>query len=459
MIEVVRHPTRVIIIGASGSGKSATAYYLAEELGKALHIPVYVYGIDPERQFVYPPQIRHVGPGDPLPENAILIIDEAAMAGPARRSMRSENVELANLAYKARHKNLTTIAVTQAGSELDKILVESAEIIVVKKPRPYQAETDRIHLRPLLKEAERAFKDLDPSEDPRGFAYIDHQGVREMFPTGLASFWTEGISHIMSDSVLDSVHPRRYSKEKKRQIARDLRARGWSYSRIARELGIAKSTAYYWVKGYPKKMSTTDTDKRVEHLGEESFTLCFPEQAQQFLLQVRMLSREEWAFFLYCEQGRIFIGDLTTVSEILSAKPTKQLVGFASSRKLSKEELRRWLEQCSVGVPWPGPKVEVFVRPNTLDVRTWPSGSHWYDQVLLETEGKPDRLEIVAKERPMSEILTPKNLLIGSDGTVEECEEDHHPLRPSDHILEGWETTLRGLRACEINEYINALIR
>ncbi len=51
--------------------------------------------------------------------------------------MRAENVELTNLTYAARHRKLTTIVVTQASSELDKILVESAEVIVVKRPRPY----------------------------------------------------------------------------------------------------------------------------------------------------------------------------------------------------------------------------------------------------------------------------------------------------------------------------------
>lgn len=429
-VEIIRHPTRILTIGSSGSGKSATAYWLAEILSRVLHLPIYVYGIDPRRHSLYPPKVRHVGRGDSLPENAILIIDEAALESPARRSMSDDNVELANLAYKARHKNLTTIAVTQSGSELDRVLVESAEIIIVKKPRPHQAETDRPHLRPLLKEAEEAFGELDSSEDPRGWAYVEHPGGTEMLQTGLASWWIEELSHIMADQVLDTVHPRRLPKEKRIQIARDLFARGWSYSQIGRELKVAKTTAWHYVNGHPPRASTrNDTSDQIRRVGRESLTLHFSESEQRplwnLLKYFSNAKKREWAAPLCrLEDGTMFSGAVVTLTDFFSIEVQEPVVGLAMPRRMNIDELQKWLSICATGVTWAGPKVEILVRSNTLELRTWPEGSQWYSEVLVEIEGKPSRLEVVARQRPAFEVLTPCTLTISANGEVEEFEED-----------------------------------
>ncbi len=78
-LEILHHPTRIRVVGRSGSGKSATAHRLAELLSRSKGPRIYVYGVDPQRQSLVPPQVRHVGRGQPIPENAISMIDEAAV--------------------------------------------------------------------------------------------------------------------------------------------------------------------------------------------------------------------------------------------------------------------------------------------------------------------------------------------------------------------------------------------
>ncbi len=87
-LEILPHPTRILVVGRSGSGKSATAHRLAELLSRSMGLRIYIYGVDPQRQSLFPPQVRHVGRDQPIPENAILMIDEASVLGPVRRAMK-----------------------------------------------------------------------------------------------------------------------------------------------------------------------------------------------------------------------------------------------------------------------------------------------------------------------------------------------------------------------------------
>ncbi len=423
-LAILKHPSHCLILGSSGSGKSATAHYLAEVLSRAIGVPIYAYGVDPRRESLYPPRMHHVRGDGPMPENAILLVDEAAMQVPARRSTRAENVALGQLAYSARHKNLTLIAVTQAGAELDKIIVDSAEVIVVKKPRRRQAETDRRSLRSLLKEAERAFAALDPSEDPRGWAYVEHAGGGEMIRTGRASWWTEDLSHGQADFVLDRPHPRSLPREERERLARGLRDRGWSFSQIAAKLGVSKTTAFYLIRGYPSRPTAgADAVEEVKRIGGASLTLHLPLEAQDSLLRHAEERSKEWAAPLHRDgAGRIFVGRASTISGILSVRSGDPLVGFATSQRLSPPKLKMWLETCAAGAVWPGPKVDILALRNTLELRVWPRGSRWYSLVLDESGGDPDRLVEVARQRPPREILTPTPLTIHTGGKVEERE-------------------------------------
>jgi hypothetical protein len=423
---ILKHPTRVLIIGASGSGKSATAHYMAEILSKVLVLPIFVYGVDPRKHTLYPPTISHVNRKGSLPENAILIIDEAAMEGPARRSMSEENIGLANIAYKARHKRLTTIAVTQASSELDKVLVESAEVIVVKRPRPSQSQTDRLHLRPTLKVAEKSFGELDSSEDLRGWAYVEHPDGGEMLRTGLSSWWTEELSHILAEHVVEGIHPRRLPKERREQLARDLRAKGWSYAQIGRELKVAKTTAFYYVNGYPEKETGTRAKARnLKHLGGGSLTIWLPTGVQHSLLWFACNTKDDWGAALYRnEKGEVSVDKAGPISDVLLGPSNNETVGFAISRELTEKEVETWLRMCSDGQTWSGTKIEITAKPSHLQLRTWPSGSHWYSEVLDDNEMNPSRLVTIAQQRPTVEILSTVPLVIENDGELQKYKEN-----------------------------------
>ena len=74
-----------------------------------------------------------------------------------------------------------------------------------------------------------------------------------MIENELPTYWSTRLSRVFGTGQGASAlnHPVRTTVADRRERARELRSAGLSYAAIARELGVSKSTAINYLKGYP----------------------------------------------------------------------------------------------------------------------------------------------------------------------------------------------------------------
>jgi hypothetical protein len=99
----------MLIIGKRGGGKTALGMKFVE-IGKILDKKSYVIGFENSKT---PKWVRKVNNLEDVPNNSLVLVDEAGISFSARESMKKANKEMANLLSIARHKNLSLIFITQ----------------------------------------------------------------------------------------------------------------------------------------------------------------------------------------------------------------------------------------------------------------------------------------------------------------------------------------------------------
>jgi hypothetical protein len=127
----------VMVVGARGSGKTATALWLAEQVREKGGQKVIYYVGKPECAEYYPDWIKFVNDLDHLPENSFALIDESAIKYSSRRSMKNENVELSEKLVILRHQNITLVLITQNISMIEINIDRLADIIIYKMGTSY----------------------------------------------------------------------------------------------------------------------------------------------------------------------------------------------------------------------------------------------------------------------------------------------------------------------------------
>jgi hypothetical protein len=149
---LIRHPSVVLIIGARGSGKTAFGYNILEDnrwKGKT-----YVVGLSQKAQKFLPDWIGCVPSLEGVPSGSIALIDESYITYHARSSSSQRAREISNLINLSRQKELTLIFVSQESRQIDKNIVSSADVIIIKNPGILQLEFERPQLKKILSEYE-----------------------------------------------------------------------------------------------------------------------------------------------------------------------------------------------------------------------------------------------------------------------------------------------------------------
>jgi len=255
-LDLIVHPSIVLILGGKGSGKTAAGFRFLEIFKDKLE--PYVIALPKQCENLLPTWIGIRNSLDEVPPGSISLVDEAYLANHARDWAKAESREICRLLNLSRQQQKTIAFITQQSRHLNLDIVSSANVIVVKNPGMLQPGFERPELRKIMTEAKLAFDSI--KGDPKAWSYVysPEAGFSGLVENSLPSFWSKKLSNMYGYGYQKEKATERFpssiSDEEKRQKAKELHQAGWSYSRIANYFGVSsKSTIFNWVRDYPYK--------------------------------------------------------------------------------------------------------------------------------------------------------------------------------------------------------------
>lgn len=177
-----------IILGARGSGKSAIAIKLLENIHSKTSHKIYAIGFKKETM---PSWIEVVDSIDNIKNNAHILIDEGGILFNSRSSMSKPNKILSDLMLIARHKNLSIIFISQNSSNLEVNILRQADYLILKPSSLLQKNFERKIIMKIYEETSEDFKNFKSNE---GLAYIHSDDFQGFISNPLPSFWSDTIS-------------------------------------------------------------------------------------------------------------------------------------------------------------------------------------------------------------------------------------------------------------------------
>ncbi|MCX7916721.1 MAG: helix-turn-helix domain-containing protein [bacterium] len=247
-LNILKIPFRAVIIGKSGSGKSALGHYLLEIFH--YHKDVYILGFPINKIKLLPDYIHVIDSFDKLPMDSICLVDESYLFYYSRNSMTDDkNKKLLEILGLSRQKNCSLIFITQSTGLIERNILSLSDYIIIKEISFTQIEFERKEIKQILKKAYDKFEKI--VGDKRRYSYVisttgDFENLVE---NNLPTYWNEEISKSYSGGFLSGVKiGKKISNEEKREFAKQYRNRGYSYKQIAKILGVSKTTIINWTK-------------------------------------------------------------------------------------------------------------------------------------------------------------------------------------------------------------------
>lgn len=183
----------VLIKGARGSGKTATACWLADELYKrGKHGRIY-YVKKGERP-PFPDFIKVVDEVEDVPNNSIAIIDESAIKYNARNSWSDENKDFTSRLVILRHKGVSVLVITQHAKMVEINVRRLADIIIYKQGADiYNEDENKDDDRVLVR------RRLTPKQVDEVLVEIPTRAIFYKFKHALPDWWSDYISKSFKD--------------------------------------------------------------------------------------------------------------------------------------------------------------------------------------------------------------------------------------------------------------------
>jgi len=177
-----------IILGARGSGKSAVAIKMFENLHEKSKAKLYAIGFE---KSTLPVWIESVGSIEKIKNNAHILIDEGGILFNSRDSMSSANKLLSELMLIARHKNLSILFISQNSSNLEINILRQADYLILKPSSLLQKNFERKIIMNLYTKTEKNFNKY---KKDKGICYIHSDDFQGFVSNKLPSFWSEKVS-------------------------------------------------------------------------------------------------------------------------------------------------------------------------------------------------------------------------------------------------------------------------
>ncbi len=217
--KILIHPNSFVIIGAKGQGKSQLGHTLLEYYASTYNIDAYLFSPF-GKDIVYkkvkdlPSWIKVVDKFGEIGTDSVVLFDEFHNIAHARRGMSSETLAIDKLVELSRQNDQTHIFVTQRSSKLDRNLIMSDAVLMIKKPSIMQVNLERQELKDFILEASDEFdklkKDLmreigderQVEERIKSYVYIvceefsSKKKYGKMKQHGMASYWSEALSKV-----------------------------------------------------------------------------------------------------------------------------------------------------------------------------------------------------------------------------------------------------------------------
>jgi len=250
-LDVIKHPSIVLVFGGRGTGKSAVSYRILEDFRYSL-LPC-VVGFPEKSKGLLPDWIGIEQRLEDVPSKSIIIVDEAYISHHARDWQKTGNRDICRLLNLSRQQDKTIVFIAQLGRQLDIDIVSSADVLVLKDPGMLQPKFDRPEFRDILLEAKQAFQSVKGDIRRWNYVYSQNTNFTGLIENDLPTFWSTMLSKAyanLGEMALQKL-PKNMTDKEKMQKATELYAKGWSQSKIAEYFGVAKSTVFNWIHDYP----------------------------------------------------------------------------------------------------------------------------------------------------------------------------------------------------------------
>lgn len=197
LLKAIPYPGVVVIMGARGTGKSALAHRIMEQIHnqKKVQGAILIPSAKGKRKNPLPPWVKWVANISELPEKAVVLIDEAAQFAHARRTQSAQAVDLDNLVSISRHRHQLIIFVSHHSRKLDLNLIHDSDRLLWKEPTEAHAMFERDELQMFTLKALDFFATF-PKKQRLKITYVMnlHQLQFNYFLNGLPKWWSETIS-------------------------------------------------------------------------------------------------------------------------------------------------------------------------------------------------------------------------------------------------------------------------
>lgn len=245
----------VLVIGKSGSGKSAFGYFLLEIFQH--RASCYVINLPRRVHHLLPPGIGVYPSLEDAPLDSVLLMDEAAAQFSSRMSNSEKNQKLLEIVSLARQRNQIIIFICQEASYLDITVLRGLSTLIIKEPAPLQVLVDRPELKEFIQKAKGKFENVEEDRRTRAYIAFSPCGYEGMVVVRKPSFFTDELSRCYAISHQESEERKVpvLSKEEKKQKAYQWYLGGdMSIRQMARRLGVSKSTAWNWIREKEKEV-------------------------------------------------------------------------------------------------------------------------------------------------------------------------------------------------------------